>query len=236
MFRENPPPPFFGHPLLHHAAFSGSSDHWLNIVLGLAALATLAGFAAGAIFTGRYGRRASVSLSAKATPVPGGYLIVARPSVKAVGVFRVKFTKGEEGSQLQVTQVFIDAEWQPVRVPDERRSNLFGDSFVEGGEELTTTTVIAVPKPPASVIGWFLWLQVCAPNRFLRLDWVRRGLRWPPIRWVVGWRSFRKLRAKIPAPIRRYVRRILNGWQWTDQIFVPLPEGHNYADAQREDL
>jgi hypothetical protein len=200
-------------------------DHWLNVILGLAAIATTLGFLAGGIFTARYGRRASVSISAEVSDVPGGYLIVARPSVKAVGVFRVKFTKGEGGSQLQVTQVFVDAEWQPARVPEERRFDLFGDSFVEGGEELTTTTVIPVPKPPGSVVGWFLWLQVCAPNRFLRLDW----LRWVvhqvrPIRWASGTKLALFIRRNTPAPIRRRVRRALNGWQWTDQVFVPIPK------------
>ena len=174
--------------LVHHAVNSPAPDTWLNIMLGLAAIATTAGFAAGAIFTGRYGRRASVSISATATAVPGGYLIVARPSVKAVGVFQVKFTKGEDGSQLQVAQVFIDGEWQPIRDPVERRNNLFGDAFVEGGEELVTTTLIPVPKPPGSVIGWLLWLQVCAPNRFLRLEWLRWVLHRRPMRWVVGWK------------------------------------------------
>ncbi len=207
-------------PFLAQAA---PSDTWLNVVLGLATIATTVGFTAGAIFTARYGRRASVSITANVEPVPGGYLITARPSVKAVGVFRVKFTRGDEGSQLQVDQVYIDAQWQSVRVPSERRSNLFGDSFVEGGEELLTTTVIPVPTPPGSVIGWFLWVQVCAPNRFLRLGWLRWVLHRNPFKWVLARSSVRWLRTKTPASIRRRVRRAFNGWQWTDQIFVSIP-------------
>ncbi len=209
-------------PVSVHVA--NAPDHWLNVVLALAAIATTAGFVAGAIFTARYGRRASVSISAKAQAVPGGYLITARPSVKAVGVFRVKFTKGDEGSHLEVDQVYVDAQWQPVRVPSETRSNLFGDSFVEGGEELQTTTVIPVPTPPGSVIGWFLWVQVCAPNRFLRLGWLRWVVRRNPLKWVLARSSVRWVRAKTPTPIRRRVRRAFKGWQWTDQIFVSIPK------------
>jgi hypothetical protein len=201
------------------------SDGWLNLWLGAAAIATLAGVVIGGIFTARYGRRASVSLTAAAEPVPGGFLIIARPSVKAVGVFRIKFTKGEEGSQLLVSETYVAADWQPTRVQPVVVKDLFGDTFVEGGEELTTTTMVALPAPPGSVIGWTLWIQVCAPNRFLRLSWLRWVLRRRPIAWVLRWTTVRWMRERTPNWISNRVRRAFNGWQWTDQVFVPLPEG-----------
>jgi hypothetical protein len=202
------------------------TDLWLNVVLGLAAIVTAVTLMAGAIFTARYGRRASVSVKADADKIPGGYILTVRPSVKAVGVFRIKFTKGAAGSQIRVAQVYVDEQWQPVRITGEPRQDIFGESFVEGGEELATTTVVPVSEPPGSVIGWFVWLQVCAPNRFLRVEWLRWIIDHRPVRWVVRPGFAKWVRTRTPAPIRRRVRRVLHGWQWTDQIFVPLPKGH----------
>lgn len=208
------------------------SDTWLNIVLEASAIATVAGVAGGALFTARYGRRASVALSATVQPTPTGFVIVARLSVKAVGVFRVRFRKGEEGSRIEVTEMYTDTDGEPQPAITYPRSNFFGDSFVDGGEELTTTTMVPVPSPSPSIIGWAVWLQVCAPYRFIRLRWLRRVVALAPVRFIIDHQPVSWLRRPLSRPWRRFV--LSPGWSWTDQVFVPKPGGHEYADAAKE--
>jgi hypothetical protein len=193
-------------------------DHWLNVVLALGALAAVAGVLVGAFFTALYGRRASVSLSATAAKTPGGYVILARPSVKAVGVFRVRFLGGNEGSQVTVTEYYTDVAGNPIEAITYPRRNLFGEAFVDGGETLTTTTLVPVPNPAATVFGWAVWLEVRAPNRFLGRLWIRAAGH-----WILRRRPVRFTRRHSPRFLRRWLRRIFGDWSWTDQVFVPVP-------------
>ena len=67
--------PYPFHLFYHHmlqAAPLAPPDHWVNVLTALGAGAAFVGFVLGAIFTGRYGRRASISLTAEAVPMPGG--------------------------------------------------------------------------------------------------------------------------------------------------------------------
>ncbi len=171
-------------------------DHWLNVVLGLAAVLTILGVVIGGLFGLLYGRRASVSLKATVAESQVGYVIVARPSVKAVGVIRVRFLGGIAGSQVTATEMFTDTAGKPMEARTYPVRNLFGEAFVDGGEELVTTTLIAVPRPPASVFGWAVWVEVRAPGRFLGRKWIRDTGHWLLRRWPVSF-----LRRNAPKPI-----------------------------------
>lgn len=201
-------------------------DHLFNIVTEVGAAAGALGVAAGAFFAARYGRRASVSLTARVLPTSAGFVIMARPSVKAVGIFRVRFVKGNSGSKVLVVEMYQDDHGEPRPAKTYRRVNILGEAFVDGGEELATTTLIPVPAPPASVIGWAVWFEVHAPNRFLRLRWLTRAVARKPVRWVWNQPPTRRLWLKVPEPSRKALRRTFlgEGWSWTDQVFVPLPK------------
>src|ERR1700728_2570524 len=85
-----------------------SGDRWLSVMTGFGATTAGVGVLAGALLAWRYGRRASLSIKAKAHPVPGGsFLIAARPSVRAVGVFGVRF-RATNGSTVRVAEVWVD--------------------------------------------------------------------------------------------------------------------------------
>jgi hypothetical protein len=212
-------------------ATTPAPDHWLNIVLGVAALLTIAGVLIGAFFTVRYGRRASVSLSAEALRTEVGFVIVARPSVKAVGVYRVKFVEGPAGSTAGVTEMYPDASGRLHEGMTYPVHDLFGDSFVDGGEELVTTTLVSVPSPAGSVIGWTVWVRFRAPNRILNLHRTRWIVRHGPVNWLIqngptGW-----LIHNGPAhwlirsrPLRWARRRVVSGWSWADQVFISVPD------------
>jgi hypothetical protein len=148
-----------------HQQLLGASDHLLNFTLGLGALFGILAVIVGGVFTARYGRRGSVSVSAELVRSPQLCAIVVRPSVKAVGVFKIRFSY----SRVTVEVVRYDADGRFLSSSSPvLKENVFADSFVEGGEELLTTVFLPVREPDATTLGWFARIEVKAPSRFLR--------------------------------------------------------------------
>ncbi len=150
-------------------------DRWLNVMTGLGASAAVLAFLGGAYLAARYGRRASISISADISELPGGsVLIAARPEVKAVGLFRVKF-HGTAGAVIRVREVYAVEEsvsqtglWEgQFRLA----AAIFGErdedqQFAESGEALRTTVLFRVPAPDG-VIGWMVVVSIKAPSRWM---------------------------------------------------------------------
>lgn len=151
------------------------SDTWLNVALGVAAIATVFGIGLTAVFGLRYGRKASVSIEARAQPTPAGVMIVARPSITGVGVFKVKF-KETRGVVVSAAPIRGDDEAiTPVLEQAEESDSLFEKEFVEGGETLTTTTLLTLPTPTPGILGWVVWVVVQGRDRFIKFG---RGWWW----------------------------------------------------------
>jgi hypothetical protein len=93
-------------------------------------------------------------------------VIAARPSVKAVGVFQVRFRE-KRGAVVRVTEMFVDTAGTPRAARTYEEEDVFGEAFVEGGEELISTILFPVPSPTAAVIGWRVDFEIRAANRFL---------------------------------------------------------------------
>jgi hypothetical protein len=150
-----------------HAVVRGIADHhWLTIVTGLASLATAAGVVTGAVLAVLYGRKASVSITASPHVTPAGVVVAVRPLVKAVGIFRVKF-HASEGAVVRLTEVYT----QKGELKEGRSWTLtgaFDQQYVDSGEELPTTVVFPPMNPPASVIGWLVYLKIAAPTRLTK--------------------------------------------------------------------
>jgi len=157
-FQRGYGPAALGHP--------GSSDHWLNVVLGIAAVVTIAAAVIGGIVAGRYGRKATVNLSAEAVPTATGAIVSVRPSVQAVGIFRLRF-HGNRGAVVTTTEVWADVagDLHDGRFWDQ--DAIFGPSFVEGGETLTTTVVCLLKNLPTAVVGWSVSIAIAVPRRRL---------------------------------------------------------------------
>jgi len=150
----------------NHAANSGTPDHWLDVMTGFGAAVTGAGVVVGAVFAVRYGRKATVSLSADTVNVPGGNILVrVRPCVQAVGIFRLRFSGTRGGAVVTVTEQWADdkGDLHNGRFWDE--DWVFGPSFVEGGETLTTTAVFPIPDIPERVVGWRVAIAINLPRR-----------------------------------------------------------------------
>lgn len=126
---------------------------WVDASEAAGAVATalgLLGAVATAVF---YGRKATANVAANAYLIDGGAVLLStRPSVCAVGLFRLKFAD-EDGATIRATEmVQTESGLRDGRHWD--AAAVFGDSFVEGGEILATTVVfLLVPCPERSSAG-----------------------------------------------------------------------------------
>jgi hypothetical protein len=203
-------PVYDPHHFHHFAPPAGVSDHWLNAVLAVGAIAGALAVIVGAVFTTRYGRRASVSVSAWALKSGDSNGVVVRPSVKAVGVFKVRF----EHSVVKVAEVQAQPDGTfHVDEAHEKRNPFDTDSvFVDGGEELQTSVVVNVFGPPTpSAIAWIARFEATAYPRFPRL---------------FPWRPVVRGVASLPLPTRwkRWLSETASRrYSWSDEVFVPLP-------------
>ena len=149
------------------AIIRGVGDHhWLTIVTAIGAVATAAGVATGGWLAARYGRRASASISAQVYATPQGVVMATRPSVKAVGIFRVKFHV-TKGVKVHVQEVFISDDGELASARYWENGTNWGQQYVDAGEELTTTVLFRLLDPPVRVIGWQVYLSVSAPTRLV---------------------------------------------------------------------
>ena len=159
----------------HQESGSPTPDRWLNVVLGLGAAAAVLAFLGGVYLAARYGRRASISISAEITPLSGGdVLISARPEVTAVGLFKVKF-HGTSGAVIRVREVYaVDAAVSPTGLWEGKyrlAAAVFGEDddnkqFAESGEALKTTVLFRTPAPEG-VVGWMVVVSIKAPTRWI---------------------------------------------------------------------
>lgn len=131
---------------------------WVDASEAAGAIATALGLVGAVAIAVFYGRKATANVTAAAYLADGAVLLSARPSVCAVGLFRLKLAD-ENGATVRVTEI--------VQIEDGLRDGrrwdaeaVFGDSFVEGGETLTTTVVFPLGPLPQEVIGWRVSLGV----------------------------------------------------------------------------
>jgi hypothetical protein len=126
--------------------------HWVNIIEAAGALAATIGVVGGAAVAVMYGRKASVSIAADAHTADAHVIIAARPSISSVGFFRMKFDRGGAVA-VRVTESYFAG----TRMTDGRhwdQEDIFGASFVEGGETLATTVLFDLGELPSDVFGW----------------------------------------------------------------------------------
>jgi len=139
---------------------------WADVFSAAGATAAVAATVGGAIIAVRYGRKATAQVEATAHLASGTTIIAVRPSVRAVGVFRLVF-RDEDGCIVTVTEVWTT----PDGLADGRKwqsEAVFGPSFVEAGETIWTTVIFDVGTRDRRVVGWRVALAVTVARRFWR--------------------------------------------------------------------
>jgi hypothetical protein len=144
---------------------------WADAFSAAGALAAVAAAVGGAIVAIRYGRKATVEVTAEAVARGATVLLAVRPSVQASGVFRLRFPDGD-GSRVRVTEVWTTE----AGLADGRyweTSAVFGSSHVEAGEKIWTTVLFQVDPLDGRLMGWRVMLDVAVARRFSRgREWV----------------------------------------------------------------
>jgi hypothetical protein len=175
------PEPSWGHHVPHiivQSAPAAPSDTWLNIVLGLAALAGVLTFVLALFAAYRYSRKANVAVSATGHRIEGGAVIAVRPSVTAIGPFKFRFSQLEgEGAWIDVFDRIATSDGKTDYGALEMRERAYDqdeqgeDQFANPGETMTNTVIFRVPTDTPELVGWVATLGVDAKG------W-RRGMHW----------------------------------------------------------
>jgi hypothetical protein len=137
---------------------------WVEVFSAAGSVAAIVAAIGGVFAIGLYGRRASIEVVATALSAEKEIFLSIRPSVRAVGVLRLVLDQGE-GAWLRVTEVFRSVEG-PVDGLRWDAGAVFGQSFVDGGETLRTTTLVGVGALSAGVIGWRVSFGVSVARRW----------------------------------------------------------------------
>lgn len=182
----HPLSPFYSpclHSFVRHNPAPSVGFPLATFIEALAATTTIAAFFIGGFLAIRYRRKASVTISGEAHQIPGGYLVVARPSISSVGPFRLRLAN-ERGAVVTVAPVLATANGGttsgaekdrpafPRQVEDDGR---LVDQFVGQGETLHSSSIFRWDTPQAGgqpLLGWRININVRAGGRF------RRGVTW----------------------------------------------------------
>jgi hypothetical protein len=124
---------------------------WLDASNAAGSIAAALGLLGGVAIAILYGRKATAQVTAKAYLARGSVLLSARPSICAIGLFRLRFAR-EDGATVRVTEMVQTKDG----LSDGRywdADAVFGESFVEGGETLTTTVLFPLGPLPVEVVA-----------------------------------------------------------------------------------
>lgn len=146
-----------------HTLRTDSFGVWTNIFTAAGSTAAVVVAVGGAYASIRYGRRATVQVAAEAARRDGLTAVVVRVSVRAAGVFRLRFHK-DRPCTVRVTEIWglLDG------LADGRyweTGGLFEQRFVEPGETLWTTELMPVAEPEDGLLGWRVAVYVTVARR-----------------------------------------------------------------------
>lgn len=160
---------------------------WSHI---FAAVGSTAALMAAAVAAGFYGRKATAILAAEAHIADHMVLLSARPSVRAVGVFRLRFS-GDDGATIRVTEVWRDEDglvdgqfWEAGAVFGPAAGG--GGHFVEAGETLLTTVLFNLGPLPPGVVGWRVSFGINVERRRFGGSWSWADQVFVPVLTQVG--------------------------------------------------
>jgi len=139
---------------------------WVDYAEAAGALAAVLGLVGGVVLAISYGRKATATVAAELHDADGQHLLAVRPSICAVGVFRLRFV-GPQGAQVRVNEILrtggslVDG----LRFDAEA---VFGETFVDGGETLMTTVLFELGEPIPELVGWRVSFGVTVERRLVQ--------------------------------------------------------------------
>ena len=138
---------------------------WTEIADAAGDIAAVVGVVGGAVIAVMYGRKASAQVSAEVHVKDGEFILAARPSISAAGVFRLKFAIAD-GITVRTTEIIrtdtglVDGQYWDGE-------GVFDKAFVEGGETLTTTVLFMLGPSFPGLVGWRVSFGVNVERKLL---------------------------------------------------------------------
>jgi hypothetical protein len=151
---------------------------WVDASDAAGSIATAVGVIGGVVIAILYSRKATATVSAEAVVTNSGTLVSVRPSIYALGPFKLKFADSD-GAVVRVTPV-LATESDGTRsdeVSSKKREAFPADEtgrpqFVSPGETLTSSLLFRVGLDTPGLIGWSVSLNIASKG------FLRHGLHW----------------------------------------------------------
>jgi hypothetical protein len=125
---------------------------WTEIAGAAGGIAAVVGVLGGALIAVLYGRKASAQVTAEVHMKEGEFVLAARPSISAAGVFRLRFAVAD-GITVRATEIIrTDTGLEDGQFWD--GEGVFDKAFVEGGETLMTTVLFLLGPSFPGLVGW----------------------------------------------------------------------------------
>jgi hypothetical protein len=164
-------------PWVHQVA-PASTDHLYNFLTAAGAVAAVAALVGGVVVAIYYRHKATLGIEGKVVTTDSGSILVARPTVAAIGPFKLKF-RDKEGAVVTLTEVVVEADGG-VKTDDAnaRPKDAFPKDkkrkaqFVSPGESLSSGCLFRVDPSTPRLLGWWVSLNIASKG------WLRHGLHW----------------------------------------------------------
>jgi hypothetical protein len=145
---------------------------WATFWTAVGAITPTVALGGAVVFGIRYRHKANVSVWADAYRTIHGVFLEARPSVGAVGPFRLNIKRENDGAQITVIPVVaIPGGTADADCPPQTR-RAFTNQFVSQGETVSSSAVFSVPEDIENLIGWFVTFDLTGRGI------LRDGLNW----------------------------------------------------------
>lgn len=178
VWRHRFPVPWGHPPPWSHQVAPVGSDHLYNFLTAAGAVVAILSFIVGVVVAVLYRHKANLGIKAEVAATDSGTVLAVRPSVSAVGPFKLKFAD-EHGAVVQVRRVFAtDKGGTATEQSAWKRRNAFPADetgqrqFVSPGESLSTTTLFRVDPQEPKLLGWLVSLNIASKGV------IRHGLHW----------------------------------------------------------
>jgi hypothetical protein len=160
---------------------------WTTFWTAVGSITPTVALAGGIALAFGYRHKANASVSAYVYWTASGLILEVRPSLGAVGPFRLKIKDSDDGAEITVTsQVVVDGT--PADAASEpMKCRAFREDFVSQGETVSTSSIFAMREDAENLVGWFVTFDVTGRG-FLRdgLSWQSRVFVPLPTRDTLG--------------------------------------------------
>jgi hypothetical protein len=150
---------------------------WVDASNAAGSIAAVVGVIGGGVIAILYSRRATATVSAKVVVTTSGSLVSVRPSIYALGPFKLTFADSD-GAIVRLTPILATQSGTTSDEANSKSRDAFPADemghrqFVSPGETLTSNLLFRVQPDTPGLLGWSITLNVASKG------FLRHGLYW----------------------------------------------------------